>query len=256
MACSQDRVIPFLRGRSLTIQLRVVRLTVFIKILFLQLVLQICWKQQIKGFLTFFPVRKKCEDSAHPGVGNGRGLQLMASVSLATTTTTTHNTQHTTHNTQHTTHNTQHTTHNTQHTTHNTQHTTHNTQHTTHNTQHTTHNTQQQQQQGVFPKCAHCFLCVTCCEMDPSWQPVTGAAQRRRGRRLRAAWRHEQQSIAQALATFSHHSSRGQRTARAGEWGSELNYTAKIRRTPTPQAAGTVFYPMDVDDVPVAGVAA
>ena len=41
--------------------------------------------------------------------------------------------------------------------------------------------------------------------------------------------------------------------ARAGEWGSELNYTAKIRRTPTPQAAGTVFYPMDVDDVPVAG---
>ena len=34
--------------------------------------------------------------------------------------------------------------------------------------------------------------------MDPSWQPVTGAAQRRKGRRLRAAWRHEQQSIAQA----------------------------------------------------------
>ena len=89
--------------------------------------------------------------------------------------------------------------------------------------------------------------------MDPSWQPVTGAAQRRRGRRLRAAWRHEQQSIAQALATFTHHSSRGQRTARAGEWGSELNYTATIRKTPTPQAAGTQFFAMDVDEVPVAG---
>ena len=89
--------------------------------------------------------------------------------------------------------------------------------------------------------------------MDPSWQPVTGAAQRRRGRRLRAAWRHEQQSIARALATFTHHSSRGQRTARAGEWGSELNYTATIRKTPTPQAAGTQYFAMDVDEVLVAG---
>ena len=97
------------------------------------------------------------------------------------------------------------------------------------------------------------FLCVTCCEMDLSWQPVTGAAQRRRGRRLRAAWRHEQQSIAQALATFTHHSSRGQRTARAGEWGSELNYTATIGKTPTPQAAGTQYFAMDVDEVPAAG---
>ena len=91
------------------------------------------------------------------------------------------------------------------------------------------------------------------CAMDPSWQPVTGAAQRRRGRRLRAAWRHEQQSIAQALATFTHHSSRGQRTARAGEWGSELKYTATIWKTPTSQAAGTQYFAMDVDEVPVAG---
>ena len=97
------------------------------------------------------------------------------------------------------------------------------------------------------------FLCVTCCEMDLSWQPVTGAAQRRRGRRLRAVWRHEQQSIAQALATFTHHSSRGQRTARAGEWRSEFNYTATIRKTPTPQAAGTKYFAMDVDEVPAAG---
>ena len=120
----QDRVIPFLRSRSLTIQflvvvlvevfmvytqdsvlqrfmeqiivslqrlpsrtltfqLRMVRLAIFIKILILQLVLQICWKQQIKWFLALFPVGKKCEDSAHPGVGTGRRVELMASVSLA-----------------------------------------------------------------------------------------------------------------------------------------------------------------------------
>ena len=39
-----------------------------------------------------------------------------------------------------------------------------------------------------------------------------------------------------ALAEASHHTApRGQRTARAGEWGSELIYTATIRRTPVPE---------------------
>ena len=38
-----------------------------------------------------------------------------------------------------------------------------------------------------------------------------------------------------ALAEFSHHSSRGQRICRAGVWGHELNYTAKVRKPPTPQ---------------------
>ena len=36
-----------------------------------------------QGFFSTFHRRKKCEDPAHPGVGTGRGLQLMASVSLA-----------------------------------------------------------------------------------------------------------------------------------------------------------------------------
>ena len=31
-----------------------------------------------------------------------------------------------------------------------------------------------------------------------------------------------------------------------------MNFAAKIRRHPPPQAAGTVYYPMDVDDVPAA----
>ena len=61
------------------------------------------------------------------------------------------------------------------------------------------------------------------------------AAQRRRGRRLRAASRHERQSIAMALAESQHHISRGQKKARAGEEESEMKYTAKFRTTPPPQ---------------------
>ena len=68
--------------------------------------------------------------------------------------------------------------------------------------------------------------------MDLSEQPRTGAAQRRKQRQLRSWWRHEQQSIAAALATSLHHFSRGQRKATAREEESELNYTAKVRKTP------------------------
>ena len=58
---------------------------------------------------------------------------------------------------------------------------------------------------GVYLKCALSF-CVCTCSMDPSAQPVTGAAQRRKPRRLRSWWRHEQQSIAAVLAAVTHHS--------------------------------------------------
>ena len=45
-----------------------------------------------------------------------------------------------------------------------------------------------------------------------------GVAKRRRLRRLRSWWRHEQQTVAAVLATFQHHSApRGPRTARTGE---------------------------------------
>ena len=40
-----------------------------------------------------------------------------------------------------------------------------------------------------------------------------------------------------ALAEYAHHSSRGQRKARAGEGDLELNYTAKIRTKPPPHGA-------------------
>ena len=46
---------------------------------------------------------------------------------------------------------------------------------------------------------------------------AASAAKRRRERRLRAMLRHERRSVAMALAEFTHHSSRGQRTARAWE---------------------------------------
>ena len=65
------------------------------------------------------------------------------------------------------------------------------------------------------------------------------AAKRRPDRRLRMHWRHEQLSLQMALAAALHHSRnvgpvtynalRSQRTARAGVWGRELNYTATIR---------------------------
>ena len=80
------------------------------------------------------------------------------------------------------------------------------------------------------------FLFASPFLMDLSWQPSSGAAQRRRGRRLRAAWRHEQQSIAQALAAFTHHSAlRGPKKARAGEEESEVHHTAEVGKTPPPQ---------------------
>ena len=63
------------------------------------------------------------------------------------------------------------------------------------------------------------------------------AAQRRRGRRLRAALRHERQSIAMALAESQHHTSRGQKKARAGEEGHRYEYEAPRRQKPPPPPA-------------------
>ena len=52
-------------------------------------------------------------------------------------------------------------------------------------------------------------------------------------------WRHEQLTLRMVLATVQHHSHgalHGQNTAtRTGEWGSEQNYTAPIRRTYPPR---------------------
>ena len=70
----------------------------------------------------------------------------------------------------------------------------------------------------------------------------SGAAKRRRDRRLRMHWRHEQLTLQTALAAalphsrdvgpVSHNTPWSQRTARAGEWGREQNYTAETRDPP------------------------
>ena len=81
-----------------------------------------------------------------------------------------------------------------------------------------------------------------------------GAARRRRERHLRSWLRHERQSVAMALAEFKHHSSRGQRMARARGERDELTY-AMCQMTPPPlppsppppTAASTVYFRMDVD---------
>ena len=92
--------------------------------------------------------------------------------------------------------------------------------------------------------------------MDPSGQHSSGAAQRRRQRRLRSWWRHEQQWIEAALATFQHHSApRGQKKAGTGEEDHEVHFTAKVRTHPPPQAASTVYYTcVDDEEVLTAGM--
>ena len=80
----------------------------------------------------------------------------------------------------------------------------------------------------------------------------TGSARRRRERRLRSMLRHERMTVAMALAEKLHHSAQRPEMARAGEEDLELHYTAEFRTHPPPQAAGTVYFAMDVDDVPAA----
>ena len=62
-----------------------------------------------------------------------------------------------------------------------------------------------------------------------------GAAKRRRLRRLRSWWRHEQQTVAAVLATYQHHSAHGDR-GRPGQWGErETNYTATLLKMLPPR---------------------
>ena len=64
----------------------------------------------------------------------------------------------------------------------------------------------------------------------------------------RAAWRHEQQSIVQALATFTHHSARRQKTARAGEEGHEDLHNPPRRQKPLPPEPK--LFDLSVDEEP------
>ena len=59
-----------------------------------------------------------------------------------------------------------------------------------------------------------------------------GAARRRRQRRLRSWLKHERQSVAMALAEFSHHASRGQTRARAREGVEHAKYVGLSAQKP------------------------
>ena len=82
------------------------------------------------------------------------------------------------------------------------------------------------------------FLCVAVMDESsrrPRQVDGDGAAKRRRLRRLRSWWRHEQQTVAAVLATFQHHSApRGPRTARTGG-ERETNHTATLRKMLPPR---------------------
>ena len=71
---------------------------------------------------------------------------------------------------------------------------------------------------------------------------------RRRQRRLRQWLRHERLSVAMALAECQHHAApRGQSMARARRWeGAALH--GHVPDDPTPQAAGTQYFSLDVVD--------
>ena len=63
--------------------------------------------------------------------------------------------------------------------------------------------TPKKKRQGVHPRRLHFSCCVTFSRMAPCEQPITGAAQQGRGRRLRAAWRQVLPAVAVAVAAFS-----------------------------------------------------
>ena len=80
-----------------------------------------------------------------------------------------------------------------------------------------------------------------------------GAAWRRRQRRLRMHWRHEQLTLQMLLATYEHHAApRGQSRARSGGWERAVLH-GQVPEHPTPQVAGTEYSTLDVEDVPATG---
>ena len=75
-----------------------------------------------------------------------------------------------------------------------------------------------------------------------------GAAWRRRQRRLRSWWRHEQQTVAAVLATFQHHSApRGPRTARTRRGARDELHGYAPEDAP-PQAAGAQHFALDAGE--------
>ena len=82
-----------------------------------------------------------------------------------------------------------------------------------------------------------------------------GAAKRRRERRHRAYLKYARMSVVVALAEYKHHTSRCQRMDRVGGWERAALH-GHVPEHPTPQAAGTEYFSLDVEDVSCRRVAA
>ena len=107
-------------------------------------------------------------------------------------------------------------------------------------------NQQQQVRTGLRFRFTSDFSVESMCGAEDA-----GTAKRRRERRLRQFLRHGPLTVAMALAACTHHAApRGQSRGAGG--GNEMYYTAKFRNIP-PQAAGTEYFSLDVEDVPAAG---
>ena len=82
-----------------------------------------------------------------------------------------------------------------------------------------------------------------------------GAAWRRRQRRLRAHWRHEQLTLQMLLATYEHHAApRGHSRARSGGEARDVLH-GRVPEAPLPQgySEGMEFYAMSEDSDVVGG---
>ena len=73
---------------------------------------------------------------------------------------------------------------------------------------------------------------------------VAGAAKRRRERRHRAYLQYARMSVAMALSEYKHHTSRGQRMARAREGGHEEHNTATFLSIPPPRRQALSSFPL------------
>ena len=82
---------------------------------------------------------------------------------------------------------------------------------------------------------------------------VAGVAKGLRERRHRAYLKYARMSVAMALSEYKHHTSRGQRMDRAG-WWERAALHGHVPEHPTPQAAGTEYFFLHVEDVPAAGL--
>ena len=111
-------------------------------------------------------------------------------------------------------------------------------------------------------------VCVALCAVICCLSPVvdmsvhgdhgSGAAKRRRERRLRMHWRNEQLTLRMVLATVEHHSygaPRGQLTATRTRAEERETYSAPRRQEPPLPAVttGTQYFTLDDESVPLTG---